>query len=287
MSFAKGTGEKVSSERYLLTVLFSIGGFVVGIFVAAQLMSASGMPADRKSTVRLIVNLLPFLFGLGSLLLSVKYVLQRPIRSVLTSRKTYDWRRFFFAFGLWFTFQLVFLILGKAGGAPIIFDLSVADFLPLLFVSLILLPIQTAFEDIFFRGVLFQGISRATGKAGISVGIVALLFAWVHMGNPEVGIFGYFAMAYFFISGLFLGLLTHFDDGLELGMGYHFANNFFAVAILTNTWQSIQTHALFTDPTEPQFSWDMWLPLLVLQPAMLYAFYRIYRWKNPLKRILE
>ncbi len=288
MSFAKGSGgAPMSLEQFILTIVFTFGAFFVGMLFAAQLMEASGTLNEVKSNVRFAINLLPFAFGLGALLLSVKFILKRPILSVITSRKKFDWQRFYFAFGLWFLFQMVFLLLGKASGAPVSFNLSMGHFLPLLLISITLLPIQTAFEDILYRGFLFQGLTSVIGKAGISVLIIALLFGFMHMGNPEVDVFGYFAMAYYCISGVFLGLLAHFDDGLELGMGYHFANNFFGAAILTNTWQVFQSHAVFTDHAEPTFSWEMWLPLVVLQPAMLYTFYRIYRWKNPLKRILE
>ena len=288
MSFAKGNeNESVSWEKYLLTIVITFGSFFTGMIVAAKLLSATGLIYETKSSLRFALNLVPFLFGLSALILSVRFLHKQPVLSIFTSRKKFDFQRFLFAFGLWFIFQLVFLLLGKAAGAPVSFSLSLADFIPLLIVSLTLLPIQTAFEDVLYRGYLFQGLSRATGKAGLSVLLLALVFGWMHSGNPEVDMFGYFALAYYFLSGLFLGLLAHFDDGLELGMGYHFANNFFGAVILTNTWQVFQSHAIFIDHSEPQFSWEMWLPLIVLQPAMLYAFYRIYRWKNPLKRILE
>jgi membrane protease YdiL (CAAX protease family) len=288
MSFAKGVEEKkVSWEKYLLTVIFTFGAFFVGMLAATQLLQLTGVMDATKSSLRFALNLLPFLFGFVGLLLSIKFLLNRRILSIFTSRQKFDWQRFFFAFRLWFGFQLVFLLIGKASGLPISFDLSIGNFLPLLLVSITLLPIQTAFEDVFYRGFLFQALSRVTGKAIIALVAIALLFGWMHSGNPEVAIFGSYALVYYCVSGLFLGLLAHFDDGLELGMGYHFANNFFGAVMLTNTWQVFQSHALFTDHSPPQFGWEMWIPLAVLQPAMLYAFYRVYRWKNPLKRILE
>lgn len=289
MSFAKGTGEKDASwEKYLMTVIATFGSFFLGMVVATNLLQ--GIPkgvAAGWSTATFAIQLIPYVFGLAGLLAGIKFIMNRPILSVITSRKKFDWQRFFFAFGLWLTFQIVFLISAKSSGAIITYDLSFQKLLPLLVVSITLLPIQTAFEDIFYRGLLFQGFSRAIGKAGASVLGIAILFGLMHSGNPEVDIFGNVALVFYIISGLFLGLLAHFDDGLELGMGYHFANNFFGAFILTNTWQVFQTDAIFTDHSDPVFGWEMWIPLIVLQPAMLYAFYRIYRWKNPLKRILE
>ncbi len=289
MSFAKGSEEKNASwEKYLVTVIITIGSLFIGLIVAAKGMQIFA-DGDRHSwsALEFAINLFPYVLALTGLLASIHFIHKRPVLSVITSRKKFDWKRFFFAAGLWLTFQIVFMVLARSSGAPIVYDFSPSKLWPLLLVSITLLPIQTALEDIFFRGFLFQGITKATGKAGASVLAVAIIFGLIHSGNPEMDALGNIALIYYIISGLFLGLLAHFDDGLELGMGYHFANNFFGAVILTNTWQVFQTSALFTDYSEPNFGWELLIPLLVLQPAMLYAFYRIYRWKNPLKRILE
>lgn len=289
MSFAKASNEKnIGWEKYLLAIIVSFLAFFIGMVIAAKLMqSFPGGIQNSASSAVFAVQLSPYLFGFVGVLLSVRFILNRPILSVFTSRKKFDWQRFFFAFGLWFTFQLVFLIMGLSSNGFITYEIDFGKLFPLLLVSLTLLPIQTAFEDVLYRGLLFQGVTKGIGRAGIAILAVAALFGLMHAGNPEIDILGKVALVYYMVSGLFLGLLAHFDDGLELGMGYHFANNFFGAFVLTNTWQVFQTNAIFTDHSNPVFGWEMWIPLVVLQPLLLYAFYRIYRWKNPLKRILE
>ncbi|MCR9173419.1 MAG: CPBP family intramembrane metalloprotease [bacterium] len=289
MSFAKGSGEgELSWEKFLLTIIATLGAYFIGLIVATFGMGIvmDGNP-QRWTSLEFAMNLLPFTMALAGLLASVHFILKRPVLSVLTSRKQFDWKRFFFAAGLWLLMQVVFLMMARMSGAPIVFEFSASKIIPLLIVSLTLLPIQTAAEDVFFRGFLFQSFTKFTGKAGASLIAVAVIFGLIHSGNPEVKVLGNVALVYYIVTGLFLGLLAHFDDGLELGMGYHFANNFFGAVILTNTWQVYQTDAFFTDYAEPNFGWGMVLSLLVLQPAMLFVFYRIFRWKNPLKRILE
>lgn len=289
MSFAKGFGENNASwEKYLLTVIATIGAYFIGLILAGFMMLAvSDGNVHRWSALEFAVNLFPFLVGLMGLFAGVHFILKRPVLSVITTRKKFDWKRFFFAAGLWLLFQIVFLMLARMSGAPIVFEFSAGSIIPLLIVSLTLLPIQTALEDVFFRGFLFQAFTHATGKAGAAVLGVAILFGLIHAGNPEMKVLGSVGMVYYIMTGLFLGLLAHFDDGLELGMGYHFANNFFGAVILTNTWQVFQTDAFFTDYSEPNFGWELIVPLVILQPAMLYLFYRILKWKSPLKRILE
>lgn len=289
MSFAKGSGERKESwEKYLLTLVATFGAFFIGMVIAVKLRNSFSLRiTDVRSSINFAIQLVPYLFGSAALLACMRYLHQRPVLSFFTSRSKFDWQRFFFAFGLWFLFQCVFMLMAKASGAPIVFDLNPSKLIPLVLVSLTILPIQTAFEDVLYRGYLFQGLSRATGKAALSALALSILFGLMHSGNPSVKIFGSVIILYYIISGLFLALLAHFDDGLELGMGYHFANNFFGAVVLTNTWQVFQTNALFTDFAEPQMGWEIWIPLFTIQPAMLYAFYRIYRWKNPLKRISE
>ena len=117
--------------------------------------------------------------------------------------------------------------------------------------------------------------------------MLAAIFGWMHAGNPEVAILVYSVLFYYILSGLFMGVLTHLDDGLELSMGYHFANNFFGAVIVTNSWQVFQTDALVTDHSKPEMGFELWAVLLIIQPALLYVFYKVYRWKNPKTKILE
>ena len=101
MSFAKGSGEKDASwEKYLLTVIATFGSFFLGMIVAANFMQEipKGVSAGWSTTI-FSIQLIPYLFGLVGLLASVKFIMNRPILSVITSRKKFDWKRFFFAFG--------------------------------------------------------------------------------------------------------------------------------------------------------------------------------------------
>lgn len=181
----------------------------------------------------------------------------------------------------------LFLIIGLATGVPIEFRFNAGTFFPLLLVSIIFIPIQTTAEDALFRGYLFQGVG-ATFKSGIvAILILGGVFGYLHSGNPEVEMLGKGVLVYYISSGVFLGLLAHLDDGLELGMGYHAVNNLFGALILTNDWQAFQTNALFTDHSPPAFGWDMIISLILIQPLLLFVFYKIYKWKNVKSKFLK
>ncbi len=74
--------------------------------------------------------------------------------------------------------------------------------------------------------------------------------------------------------------MTIMDEGMELSMGYHAANNVFTAIMITNNWQAFQTDAVFIDTSTPSFGLDSIVTLAIIQPALLLLFSRIFKWKN-------
>jgi membrane protease YdiL (CAAX protease family) len=287
MSFlSQGKAAEGPRGAYIITlclVIIStlISGIVVNELAGRYLgFSLGGYPTVQNSTAVLAVQLSPFLIGFMVMLLSVKFIQKQRIRTAFTSRARYDWSRFFFSFGCWAVFLVLLLIVGSLLGMPIEFQFDLQTFFPLLLVSVLLIPIQTTAEDLLFRGILFQGLGQSLKNGLLAVVILGGVFGWLHSGNPEVQILGKGILFYYIFSGIFLGLITHFDDGLELSMGYHVANNLFGALILTNDWQAFQTNALFIDHSVPEIGWDLLLTLIVIQPLLLFIFSKVYRWEN-------
>jgi len=96
---------------------------------------------------------------------------------------------------------------------------------------------------------------------------------------------GYILIVFYISTGLFLGIMSQMDGGIELSMGYHAINNIFASVILTNKWQAFQTDALFIDNTPPAFGLETWLTIILIQPLLLFLFSKVYRWKDWKKKL--
>lgn len=287
--YEKGSG---NWGTYLLTLSTSLLAYFIGSIFAYGWATSSGIdllnPSDyNDKSVVLTFMLIPFVFLLVTLVLCVKYLHRRPILSVFTSRESFDWKRFFLAFFIWGGIQAVFLGVQMAMGAPVSWNINWSAFFPLLLVSIFVLPLQTAAEDVLFRGYLFQSLGYLFKHGGLSILISGILFGLLHAGNPEVATLGKQVLVYYILSGIFLGILTHMDDGMELGMGYHAMNNFFAAVILTNDWQAFQTDALLIDHSPPSFGWEIILLLVIIQPALLFIFARIYRWTGWKEKLLK
>ena len=231
--------------------------------------------------------LFPFVLVLLTLMLSNRFIHKRSILSLFTSRERFAWKRFFTAAGIWAAVMALLLAVMMIDNNQIQWNMNSSTIIPLVFISLLLIPIQTTAEEVLFRGYLFQAFGHKNRRGWISVVVTGVLFGLMHAANPEVETLGYGVMSYYIMTGIFLGFIVLMDDGLELSMGYHAANNIFAALILTNEWQAFQTDALWIDHAKPTFGWDVIATMLILQPLICFAFYKLYKWKNLRSKLLD
>lgn len=155
----------------------------------------------------------------------------------------------------------------------------------LLLLAIVFVPIQTAFEEFFFRGYLMQALGVRVRNAWLPLFFTSVTFGLMHIANPEVGKLGMGLLVYYIATGFFLGITTLMDDGLELAWGFHTANNFFTMLFVTSDWSVFQVPALLRDISEPQLGISVFLPLLLF-PLLLWLYARKYGWKNWYKRLI-
>jgi len=198
--------------------------------------------------VGLLLMLLGHILAAAVLCISILYVHKRPIRTVITSRVSIDFNRIFFAFGLWMLLSVVAeVIMYVMYPEDYVFNFDWRQWIPLLVVSLFVLPVQTSFEEIFVRGYLLQGLALATRSKWAVIVVTSVIFAGMHLGNPEVREFGLGMMAFYYISvALFLVIITLLDEGLELALGIHAATNVYGASLVSFEGSVLQTDTLVT-----------------------------------------
>lgn len=294
MSFLKqGSRDSDKLGMYFTTVGIAFLSLVIGqLFteiLAVKVLGYSLMNVPETANLNLTLSLLllPFAFVLAGIMLSIKFLHRKPILTVFTSRKTFDWKRFGFSFLIWGLVMFLFMIVSMNTGSPIEWNLDYSTFIPLLLISLFLIPIQTTAEEVLFRGYLFQGFGFVFKKGWIAIILTGVLFGLLHGANPEVAKLGNVLLLFYIGTGIFLAVITHMDDGIELSMGYHAINNIFASVILTNDWQAFSTDAMFIDRSEPVFGMESFLTILVLHPLLILLFSKVYRWKNWKEKLLK
>lgn len=99
---------------YLITIFVVTFPFLINIVIYLffpELLDAlyKQMEEQEPSNLDFLVNLLPFLFLLVLLFLLVNKLHRRSIKSLVTSRKSVDWSRFFYAFFVWFTIGVLLI----------------------------------------------------------------------------------------------------------------------------------------------------------------------------------
>jgi len=90
--------------------------------------------------------------------------------------------------------------------------------------------IASAFEELLFRGVIFQALLEKLG-IGITLLISSLIFSSVHLFNNH---FNLIAFINTFLAGMVLGLMYIQTKSLYLPISYHFFWNYLQELILNS-----------------------------------------------------
>ena len=273
--------------RYFVTTLVVMSPFLLNIviYLALPEMFEASMEEmdnfDGNKNLFLFLNLIPFAFLLVFLFLFVKFMHQRSLTSLTTSRAKIDWKRVFYAFGLWMAISVAFLVIGYfMAPEDMQWNFKPVPFLLLVLVSLVFIPIQTSLEEYLFRGYLMQGLGVLAKNRWVPLILTSLAFGLLHAFNPEVEKLGWGVMVFYIGTGLFFGIATLMDEGIELALGLHAANNIVAAIFVTTNWTVFQTDALFIDTSEPSLGWETYLPVFIVYPLMLLIFSKKYNWSN-------
>lgn len=242
---------------------------------------------EINKNLTLFMMLLSGVFGFFAVKYVVKLLHGRSFISVITSRENIDWKRILFGFVLIFGFQIIgLLVMISIGGEDLEWNFKPIPFLILVVISFLLFPFQTGTEELIFRGYLMQGTGVLTKSRLAALILTSAVFGLVHGVNPEVAALGWSVMIFYIGTGLLYGISTLMDDGMELALGMHAANNIAASLFITASWTVMQTEALYIDHAEPSVGIEMFLPVFIVYPMLLFIFSRKYQWKDWRKKLM-
>lgn len=280
--------------KYLIGSVFIITASFIGQipFSAAVLLKSfnekKGFPTDEDMALKmfepnltLFLVMISFVFAFAGIYFVVKYLHHQTLLSVTTSRPKVDWKRITFSFLIWSLFSIIsFLVLYFQSPKEFVWNFKLIPFLILVVLGTILIPIQTSTEEYVFRGYLMQGFANLARNKWFPLMMTSLIFGSMHILNPEVDKMGYIIMVYYIGTGLFLGIITLMDEGMELALGFHAANNLVGALLVTSDWSVFQTHSIFKDMSEPSAGFDVILPVVIVYPILLFIFSKKYNWTN-------
>jgi uncharacterized protein len=226
----------------------------------------------------LFMMLFPFLIGLLTFIILVKPLNYRTFRLTVNGTGTFRWNRFLISGLVWTILSAIyFFIYLKLDPSNFSLKNTSSTLIPLILISMILIPFQAAFEEVLFRGYLMQGCSVLFRNRWLPIVITSVLFGLMHAFNPEVDEFGFFTMMpQYILFGLIFGILTILDDGIESAIGAHAANNIFLCILVTNDSSALQTPAVFEQ--QNLYPFTEFAALLVTGIVFLIILKMIFRW---------
>lgn len=282
--------------RYVVTIMMVLIGWqfigIIPLFIVAfnesddfaELMASSANAfADLgiDSNLYLLVMLLMFVSGLVFLLFSVKLFHARSITSLITSRVNISWKKVFYGFSFWFFISIFFIVMDYfIYPDHYVYNFKPIPFAILVIVSFVFIPLQTAFEELLFRGYFLQGLGVWFKNAAVPFIVTSVAFGLMHSFNPEVEKLGYLILIYYIATGFLFGMITLMDEGTELALGMHAANNIVAAIFVTMNWAAFQTDALFVDISEPTMGIYLFFPVFVIYPLVIIFLSRKYGWSD-------
>ena len=222
--------------------LMQEGGDITSLDDPATLMTV------LDSNLTLFLMLLSFVFGLIAVVVVVKYLHKQPLVAATTSRKKVDWGRIWFSFLLIAITTIVLTVIDYYGNPDdYVVQFEAVPFIILAVIAILMIPLQTSFEEYLFRGYLMQGNT---------------------------------IMIYYIGTGFFLGIITLMDEGMELALGFHAGNNLIAALLVTADWTVFQTNSILKDISNPTAGFDILVPVLVMYPVFIGIMAWKYKWTN-------
>ena len=244
------------------------------------------MTVLENSNLTLFYALLPYVFGFFGIILVIKTLHNQSLLLLTTTRKKIDFNKIAISFIIagfiiFFTVTISYLISPN----EYLFNFKSDTFLILLIITILFMPLQASFEEYLFRGYLMQGFGSVFGNRWMPLLITSLLFGLLHFWNPEVSELGTIFLFQYVVTGLFLGLMTIMDDGMELSLGFHAGNNVLISLLITADWTVLQTDSVLKFVGDPKMSIATIIPV-ILYPVILLYFSKKYKWENWEKKIL-
>jgi len=226
---------------------------------------------SSKRTV--LIALFAVVLTIPALWLVVKFLHHRSFRSLIAPTGRVHWRSYLGA-------AIFALVFGLGVSLPVLYSgaysqqLPLMAWLPWVLPALVLVFLQTAAEELFFRGYLMQQLAAHFKSRWIWWVLPAVLFGVRHYNPLFWGDNWPLAVGTATLMGLIYGDITARTGDLSIALGLHFANNLLVILFLNVSGQ-LSSLSLFLKNTNVRDVDLMRVELLVSVGATL-VVYAIY-----------
>lgn len=267
-------GLVVTAAVYLVLIGLGFAIHTV-LFGAAQtrgLLSAMSVSSTPATLLLVLITFLPMIIGLA---VACRWLHKRRLGSLIGPgpRALRDFSRAIVVFGVIYGVGLtLYLIFGSSQR-----NLPIGIWLSLLPLTALALLIQTGAEELLFRGYLQQQLAARSARPLIWAVLPSILFGLLHFDPARLGETAPYAVIGATVFGLMAADLTARSGSLGAAWGAHFANNFFAVALLSVDGTLTGLALRVTDYRVDDLTPGPWLAATDLLPMVL-AWWVLRRW---------
>jgi membrane protease YdiL (CAAX protease family) len=257
-----------SALSFVATICICIGALIAGQSLPLMLailikrsINGQGMVGQGEiDTMEEIMSFFPyhisfsllmmgFVFLIFALWFSVKFIHKRKFGTLWSDQDRFRgknfWLGIFISLILFVVSDLVIHAMDPGYHTWVFDPKKFWIYLPF---ALLLIPLQTLSEELFFRGYLYQTAGLLSKNKWMALIISASVFGLFHFGNTEMSM-GFWKMGIIYIgSGVMIGLSVMISKGIEFGWGFHLVNNLYLSTISTFPGSSLNGPTLFTIP---------------------------------------
>jgi membrane protease YdiL (CAAX protease family) len=265
-----------SLGSWLLIILI---GAVVGLLLFSPLDPLLKNKTDTfmgvtYSDLANMVGLAPFFIAT---VIAIKILAKTSFKDfVLGVGKKFDWKSTLLVLGLYVGgFAVYHLIMYQNISLR---NVDPANFAFLLLYALLVVWMQTTYEELVFRGIVLRWVCKNNidySKRSILAALVSsFVFMLAHLANPEVlsqsGIDIVIMACSYFFSGLFMFWADIHFKSLMPGIVIHWVNNFMLMSIISQEVSAVTAPTLLIDKTPKIAALDLasiflaYLPVIIL-----------------------
>ncbi len=221
----------------LVTIIFSIGGTLLGEFIEPGLgLSYMSQVEEGRTIFATFAMLAMIATMIPGLWLVLRFLHKRPLRTLLGPTGTINW-------SLWRGAAAIILILAAIDATTTFLTADLVQQMPLikwltwLAPALLLLFLQTSAEEMVFRGYLQQQLAARFKSRWIWWVLPSAIFGVAHFNPAQFGGNAWIVVAITTLMGLILADVTARFGSLSPAMGLHFANNLVVMLFMNSSGQ--------------------------------------------------
>ncbi|MGN7311053.1 CPBP family glutamic-type intramembrane protease [Alkalicoccobacillus gibsonii] len=217
-------------RHYLLSCVVLFLSFIIGMIIYLETKEAILKPGMSNKLVQLIDNLgisifsLIMIFGIA---ISIRFVHQRPFKTLITGHAVIRWRLLFIGMGvIAICMAIMYPIAMLISPSEFVYNgIDNELFLFILLSAVFAIPIQTTLEELFFRGFLLQWFGTFIKSTLLLCTVIIIIFAAMHFFNPEMTMNPFVVAGGYVIMSVAYTVSTFVLKGTEFTIGVHAANN--------------------------------------------------------------